>query len=178
MRIARKWLVCAHWTYGTAHLNGHTGREWMVHSVLVIQRRESVLGHMCTEAVTFRSARRLKDNSYHVAILQRSPVSDTCEKIRHIETRHTDAGHAEIVRTAKATQGCGTQVDSGLVCSLPSCVDPERGSAHRMATSRLTSSRSARRSVTHTQSGSGRGSGYVFENIGAVAMLACWFSLR
>lgn len=163
-----KWIVCAHWTYTAAHLTGHKSWLWMVHSVTVTQQRASVLGHMCTEALTFISAQALGGQ-----ILPRRnkcrgrPISDTCVVSRTYRNTSCWRWPHGKRRNGQGSEAVG-QVSTTSRFAAYRCVDAVRGSAYSRATSWLTSLRSFRRGVTHTQSGGGRGSGHVFEIIGAM----------
>lgn len=145
-------------------------KSWlcMAHSVTVTQQRASVLSHMCTEAATFISAQALggqcspRRNKY-----SRRPVGDTRVPTPRVKARRADGDRKANVRTAKAARQLG-QVSATWRFAAYHSGDAMRGSAHRRGTSRRASSRSFRRGVTHTQSGSGRGSRHVFENIGAL----------
>lgn len=74
-----KWIVWARGTYTAVHLTGHKSWLWMVHSVTVTQQRASVLGHMCTEALTFVSAQALGGQFLPRRNKCRGrPISDSC----------------------------------------------------------------------------------------------------
>lgn len=128
-----KWIVCAQRTYTAARLTGYKSWLWMVHSVTVTQQRAFVLGHMCTEALTFTSTQALGGQ-----FLPRRnkcggrPISDTCvasHTYRNTPCWRWPQGKRWNGQSSEAVGRVSTNVK---VCSLPLCgrhtwLRPKRG---------------------------------------------------